>query len=289
VDATVDWTTSDGTAAAPGDYAGDSGTVTFTVGDLEELVDVTVNGDIQFELDETLAVDLSNPTASFMGDGQAVGTISNDDAAPSVSISDASATEGNTGTTTAVAVFDVALSAASGAPASVAWTTTDVTALADLDYVGDSGIVSFSPGDVSKTISVTVNGDTINEPIEAFDVDLSAPSGAVVGDGAGVGTIVDDDKTPTALTLRVRKRLLQVIGSGRLEPAMVGFKVTVSLFRKRTNGTFVRLRSKTVTVKNIRDRDGDGKEEGVYRASFSRPKANITYQMVASFNGTATP
>jgi Calx-beta domain-containing protein len=285
VTATVDWATSDGTATAPGDFTDTSSTVTFTPGDVEEAVEVPVNADTQYEVDETLIVDLSNPTDSFMGDGQGVGTITNDDPVPSVSISDASVAEGNAGTTTAL--FDLTLSAMSGASADVVWTTVDGSALAGLDHVAASGTVSFAPGDVSETISVTINGDTIDEPNEGFNVVLSAPNGAVISDGTGSGTIVDDDKTPTALTLRVRKGARRVVGTGRLEPAKIGFKVTVSLFRKRANGTFVRLRSKTVAVKSIRDRDGDDLKEGVYLAPFPRPKTG-TYRMAAKFKGTAT-
>jgi hypothetical protein len=285
VGATVDWTTSDGSAAEPGDYESDSGTVTFIAGDLEEHVDVTVNGDVLFEVDETMDVDLSSPAGSLVGDGHGVGTIGNDDLAPSVSISNASVTEGNTGTRTAE--FDVTLSASSGAPASVAWTTSDDTAIAGIDYVGDAGIVSFSPSDVSETVSVTVNGDTVDEPDETFEVHLSAPSGAVITDGTAVGTILDNDKTPTALTLSVVKRSHKVIGKGRLEPAKAGWTVKVTLFRKRANGTFAKIGSKTVAVKNLKDRDGDGKTDGVYRAAFPRPKAAGTYRMTASFKGTA--
>jgi hypothetical protein len=284
--ATVDWATSDGSAVEPGDYQANSGTVTFIAGDVSETVSVTVNGDTQFEPDETLAVDLTNQTNSFMGDTHGDGTISNDDPLPSVSISDVSVTEGNSGTRTAA--FDVTLSAASGTSADVTWTTTDGTALAGPDYVAGSGIVTFAPGDVSESVSVTIKGDTIDEPNETFTVSLSGPNGAVLGDGSGVGTILDDDKIPTTLTLRVRKRPLRVIGTGRLEPAKLGFKVTVSLFRKRANGTFVRLRAKTVAVKGIRDRDGDGLKEGVYLAAFPRPTRVGTYRMIARFKGTAT-
>jgi hypothetical protein len=285
VGATVDWTTSNGSAAEPGDYASDSGTVTFTAGDVEESVDVSVNGDVLFEDDESIAVDLSNAAGSLLGDGHGVGTIVNDDAAPSVSISDTNVTESNTGTRTAV--FDVTLSDASGVTASMAWATADDTALAGIDYVGASGIVSFSPGDVSETVSVTVNGDTVDEPDETFEVKLSPPNGAVIADGTAVGTILDNDKTPTALTLAVTKRQHQVIGKGQLEPAKAGWTVTVTLFRKRANGTFAKIGSKTVAVKHIQDRDGDGKNDGVYRAAFPRPKKSGTYRMTATFKGNA--
>jgi hypothetical protein len=221
-----------------------------------------------------------------MGDPQGEGTISNDDASPSIAITDASVTEGNAGSATAT--FDVTLSEASGAPATVEWATADGTALAGPDYVAGSGTVSFAVDDVTESLSVTVNGDTIDEPSETFDVHLSSPTGAAIADASGVGTIVDDDRTPTTLTLRVRKRPLRVIGTGLLEPAKAGFQVSVSLLRRRANGTYVRLRAKTVQVTNIRDRDLDGMKEGAYLATFSRPTRAGTYRMVARFNRTAT-
>jgi hypothetical protein len=286
VPATVDWATSDGTASQPSDYLSAASTVTFPAGDVSEPVDVTINGDAVFEFDETFVVDLSNPVDATMGDPQGEGTISNDDASPSIAITDDSVSEGNAGSATAT--FDVTLSEPSGAPATVEWATADGTALAGPDYVAGSGTVSFAVGDVTESLSVTVNGDTTDEPSETFDVHLSSPTGAAIADASGVGTIVDDDRTPTTLTLRVRKRPLRVIGTGLLEPAKAGFQVSVSLLRRRANGTYVRLRTKTVQVTNIRDRDLDGMKEGAYRATFSRPTRAGTYRMVARFNRTAT-
>jgi hypothetical protein len=286
VDATVDWGTSDGSAVAPGDYAPASGTVTFVAGDTAETVSVTIEGDGVHELDETLTVTLSNPSNAFTGDGAAVGTIANDDPMPSVTVADVTITEGNTGTGSAA--FDITLSAPSGAPTGVGWTTVDGTALGGTDYVARSGLVSFAPGDVTESVVVSVNGDTVDEPDEWLAVVLSGPDGATIADDTGRGTILDDDKTPTALTLGVRKRARRVIASGRLEPAKSGFAVTVTLARRRPNGTYAKLRSKAVTVAGIRDRDSDGLKEGVYRAAFRRPSRNGTYRITARFLGTST-
>ena len=38
-----------------------------------------------------------------------------------------------------------------------------------------------------------VNGDRLAEPNETFVVNLSSPTNAIVADGQGVGTIVDDE------------------------------------------------------------------------------------------------
>ncbi|WP_459986902.1 Calx-beta domain-containing protein, partial [Nocardioides sp. AN3] len=40
-------------------------------------------------------------------------------------------------------------------------------------------------------------GDTLDEPDETLSLDLSAVTGATLGDGHAVGTIVDDDAPPT--------------------------------------------------------------------------------------------
>ena len=101
-DVTVNWATANGTATvADGDYDSNSGTVTFTAGDTSETVTVKVNGDNKDEPNETFNVNLSgNSSNSSIADSQGVGTITDDDPAPSISIDDISVTEGNTGSTT---------------------------------------------------------------------------------------------------------------------------------------------------------------------------------------------
>jgi Calx-beta domain-containing protein len=285
VDATVQWATADGTASAPGDYTAASGTVTILAGNVSGPVDVTVKGDTLFELDETVQVNLSNPLGALPGDELGVGTIENDDVAPTVSISDASVVEGDAGTKTAT--FDVTLSTASGTAASVSWATANGSALAGADYETNTGLVSFAAGDVSESVEVAVDGDTTDEPDETYAVSLFGPAGATIADGDGTGTIVDNDKTPTALTLKVLKRPNVVIGKGLLEPATAGLKVRVMLFRKRPNGTFAKLASKAVTVRNVKDRDADGLDDASYRAVFKRPKGKGTFRMTTTFKGTA--
>ena len=57
-----------------------------------------------------------------------------------------------------------------------------------------SGILSFGSGVNSQTFSVTINGDIKPEANETFVVNLlGATNGAVIEDGQGVGTIVNDD------------------------------------------------------------------------------------------------
>ena len=86
-------------------------------------------------------------------------------------------TEGNAGTT--AATFTVTLSAAATFPVTVNYATANGTATAGSDYTAASGTLTFAPGQTSKPITVTVNGDTAVEPNETFFVNLSAPTNAI--------------------------------------------------------------------------------------------------------------
>ena len=99
--------------------------------------------------------------------------------------------EGNTGTRPFV--FTVLLSDASPTPVTVSYATRNGSAQAGSDYIATSGTLTFAPGEVTKQITVEVIGDTTQEDIEVFFVDLSSASGAVIGDGEGLGRIFDDD------------------------------------------------------------------------------------------------
>ena len=49
----------------------------------------------------------------------------------------------------------------------------------------------------TKTVTITINGDVLDEFDETFFVDLTNASGARIDDGQGLATIVDDDALPT--------------------------------------------------------------------------------------------
>src|ERR1700754_1091111 len=118
------------------------------------------------------------------------------DVAPtgSISISDVSITEGNSGTV--VETFTVTRSGGTAAFA-VNFATADNTATtADHDYVANAGTLNFDVGVNTQTISVTINGDTRLENSETFHVNLSgATNGAVMSDNSALGTIANDEGT----------------------------------------------------------------------------------------------
>jgi hypothetical protein len=77
----------------------------------------------------------------------------------------------------------------------VTYTTADGTATAGSDYTPASGPVTFLPGQTSRPVSVPVLGDDVVEADETFQVNLSSPTNATIGDGQGIGTITNDDTT----------------------------------------------------------------------------------------------
>lgn len=198
---TVDFTTMDGTAEAGSDYVARTGTVTFAPGTLMQPVEITINADTLDEANETFLVLLSNAVNGSITDGEGQGTISDDDASPSLSIDDVTISEGNTGTTTAT--FTVTLSAASGRTVTVNHATVDGTATAGgsastggEDYEPTSGTLTFAPGDTTRTITVDVNGDALDETNETFRVDLSGATNATMMDSTGAATLNNDDAAP---------------------------------------------------------------------------------------------
>src|SRR5262245_49115264 len=61
------------------------------------------------------------------------------------------------------------------------------------DYTATSGVVIIPAGQTSATVTVAVRGDRLPEPTETFAVNLTAATGANIGDSQGVGTILDNE------------------------------------------------------------------------------------------------
>lgn len=195
---TVDVTTADVSATAGSDYTAISTpmTLSFAPSDLTETVTVKVQPDALDEIDETFTATLSNvsPNAVIVDD-TGIGTILDNDAAPTLSIGDASVTEGDSGDVDAT--FNVSLSAASGKSVGVDVATQGGDATAGADYTSNSvDDLTFAAGEVTKPFTVKVSGDTVDEPDETFNVKLTGPVNATLLDDTGVGTILDDDDLP---------------------------------------------------------------------------------------------
>ena len=108
--------------------------------------------------------------------------------APTVSVADASVTEGDAGT--AALSFVVTLSAPSDGTVEVDWSTFAGTARAGEDYVPALGTLVFAAGETRKTVTVDVTGDALHERDETFGLRLAAARGARVwGECGGYMTL----------------------------------------------------------------------------------------------------
>ena len=194
---TVNYATADGNATAGDDYAAASGTLRFAPGEASKTIRVPTVEDTTQEQTETFTVTLSSPSGATIQDGNATGTITDDDgpvtALPALDIADDTVEEGDD------AELLVTLSRTSTETVTVDYATADGNATAGDDYTSTSGTLTFAPGEASKTIRVPTVEDTTQEQTETFTVTLSSPTNATIADGSATGTITDDDGPVTAL------------------------------------------------------------------------------------------
>lgn len=185
-----DYATANGSAAAPADFQASNGSLSFAPGETVKQVVVQVVSDTVSEFNETFGVNVSNLTGATISDGVALGTITDDDT-PTISVANATATEGNSGTTNAL--FAVTLSSMSSQIVSMSYATANGSATAPSDYQSASGTLTFNPGETVQQIMVPVVGDTSIETTESFSLNLTAPVNATLADATAQGTITDND------------------------------------------------------------------------------------------------
>jgi uncharacterized delta-60 repeat protein len=111
-----------------------------------------------------------------------------------LSINDVTVTEGDRGTINAV--FTVSLDGVNAVAVSFDYATSEGSAIGGVDFQQRSGRLTVPAGALTTTITIPVYGDRIAEvpAVETFTVNLSNPDGdATIADGAGIGTILDND------------------------------------------------------------------------------------------------
>jgi subtilisin family serine protease len=195
----------------------------------------------------------ARPTASLAGltvTGGRLDVAAALNAAPPVgiSVSGGSVIEGNSGTSRLA--FTVTLSAPAATTVTVSYATGGGTATAGADYVAQSGLLTFAPGDVTKTILVDVIGDTAFESNETLGVSLTAPStNARIQTASATGTITNDDVQPPPVTPTL------AIGSVSALENAGGVRFTVTL--SQPVSTKVTVRFATANGTAVAGRTGD--------------------------------
>jgi len=189
---TVQYATANGTATSGSDYQAASGTLVIPAGQTTGKITVPVIGDRLPEPNESFFVNLSGATGAIIADGQAEGTMVDNE--PRISISDVTKAEGRRNKKT-LFTFTVTLSAAYDQPVTMSFQTVNGAATtSNNDYVAKSGTLTFAPGETTKSITIEVNGDDMREANETFYLDLFGNSGnSSFAKNRGVGTILNDD------------------------------------------------------------------------------------------------
>lgn len=143
--------------------------------------------------DTTLPLQLVSISHGVRLGRDAVVTVTDDDAAPTVSVEDDTVVEGDTSLTDAT--LTVRLSERSGKDVQVPWSTrtADGTAVAGEDYVAASGVALLPAGTTSVKVHVPVTGDRVVEADEQLRVDLGAAVNARDGRTSAVLGLQDDD------------------------------------------------------------------------------------------------
>ncbi len=229
-------------------------------------------------------------------------TVTDDDGEPTLSIDAPSVAEGNNGTATMT--FKVTLTPASGKPVSVAYAdATTGTATSATDYAAiTSGTLNFAAGQTEKTVDVTVNGDTTDEPNETVVLRLSSPSNAALSGGNttldGTGTITDDDATPTA-TLVLTPATIDESGddnattvtaslSGASSEA-VTLMVAAAAVSPAVTGDFALSANKTLTIAAGSKASTGAVTITAVDNSVDAPNKTVTVSATASGGGVADP
>ena len=213
---TVDYAVIGGTATGGGvDYTLASDTLIFNPGETSKPVSIDIINDGLDEDDETIIVELSDPT----GGGAVLGNITQHtytilDPRPKVGFdTDTSKTREDAGW----ASIPVSLSFATPHTVTVDYAAIGGTATGGgVDYTLDAGKLTFSPGETTRWINVALVDDGLDEGPETVVIELSNIVGGVPGSiMQHTLTIVD----PSFLGLKVDLALENPLGSGIPRPA----------------------------------------------------------------------
>ncbi len=237
----VDFAIAGGSAAYGSNYQLAGGTLQFADGQSSVTISVPVLDDGRYDQDKTLVLNLSNPTG-----GAAVGatatntlTITNVDAAPTVSIGNATVTASPTGN--ALAVFPLNLSAPSNLPLTVHYRTVDGTATAGADYAPVDGVAYVPAGATSIAIGISALPTTAYNPTRTFSLVPYGPQNATVG-ASGTGTILNTNyPLPTVANVSATvapgaAATFSPLGTAR---AFDGNALTLSALTQPANGSIV--------------------------------------------------
>jgi hypothetical protein len=187
----VDYAVVGGTAGPGGDFNGIvPGTLTFGPGVLSRTLTIGIVNDAAAEGPETIVLGLSNPSGAVIGTPGTT-TLTIGDNEPQVRFAAAAYAVNEV---TATVTLTVVRTGPGTAPVTVQVSRTGGTATSGADYTATTGMLTFGPGVMSRTIAVGIVNDGAAEGPETVVFELSSPSGATLGTPSTTTlTIVDNE------------------------------------------------------------------------------------------------
>jgi hypothetical protein len=216
-------------------YYGDSlqygSTLTFNANETRKTIAIPIPHDSVWLPPRQRYITISSPSNGAVIAGSQYGSrtvsynVVDDTPAPTIRIGDVSIVEGNSGIQNAI--FPVTLSTALNTYLYVNVATKDGSATAT-DYVPGQAIVTFAPGETSKSFTVGVRGDTTVEPDETFTVTGTLYNdynnfGKYVTITNGTCTIVNDDMGMAWIKVAAgtKGRMFMTLGNRPSSPDLV--------------------------------------------------------------------
>lgn len=197
---TVDYETIGGTATPIFDFQSRSGTLSFLAGEIEKSVSINLTNDTLLESDEEFSIQLSDPSKGELGAQSQARVIIEDDESSSGTIGWSVASIRNLEGAVGVDVV-VERTGGSQGNVSVNYASSDLSAIAGVDYVSLSGSLIWGNGSTTpRTVTVTLLEDATEENDESFEIVLSGViGGAELGDSRLIVEIQDNDDDDPSL------------------------------------------------------------------------------------------
>ncbi len=283
--ASVSYKSSNGTASAGTDYTAASGTLKWADGDsAAKSFTVAISNSSPFAGNKTFTVALSNPSqlATVSSPGSATVTIAGDASAAtgSLMLSASSYTVAqNAGSLT----VSVSRAGGSSGAASVAYKTTNGTAVSGTDFTSTSGTLKWADGDsAAKTFSIPVSNASPFSGSKTFTATLSSASGATLGSPTSAAVKINGDAPAAVGNLQLSSSSYSVSqSSGSLTVTVNrtgGSSGAVSVAYDTTNGSAIAGTDYTPVSGTLQWSDGDAAAK-----TFAVPVSNA-----AAFSGSKT-
>jgi Calx-beta domain len=274
----VAYATSNGTAAAGTDYTATKGTLKWADGDTAaKTFSIAISNSNPFSGSRNFSVALSSPStrAAIGSPGTATVTINGSATSPSGMLELSSSTYAAAQAAGALTVSVNRAGGTSGA-ASVVYSTSNGTAVANTDYTAASGTLNWADSDsAAKTFTVRLSNASPFSGTRSFSVTLSSPSGSSLGNPSTASVAITGAATAATGSLQLSASSLTVAQTAATATLTVnrtgGSSGSIGVNFATSNGSAVAGTDYTATSGTLQWADGDGASK-----SISIPISNAT-------------